>query len=91
MPASVSRPPFDDRSNSRSPSSSSSRRIAWLFFVVIVAKVIWEQTSWYNDMALADVIGGRVETRSHLLGTLAGMFFLLQIYWRRLLRLAPAD
>ncbi|UXD87088.1 rhombosortase [Thalassolituus hydrocarboniclasticus] len=68
-----------------------SRRIAWLFFVVIVAKVIWEQTSWYNDMALADVIGGRVETRSHLLGTLAGMFFLLQIYWRRLLRLAPAD
>jgi len=67
------------------------RRIAWLFFVVIVAKVIWEQTPWYNDMALADVIGGRVETRSHLLGTLAGVFFLLQLYWRRVVCLNPGD
>jgi rhomboid family GlyGly-CTERM serine protease len=67
------------------------RRIAWLFFVVIVVKVAWEQTPWYDDMALADVIGGRVETRSHLFGTLAGLFFLMQLYWRRILRLAPSD
>ncbi|MCD8522772.1 MAG: rhombosortase [Saccharospirillaceae bacterium] len=65
------------------------RRIAWVFFVVIVAKVGWEQTPWYNDMALVDVIGGRVETRSHLLGMLAGLLFLMQSYGWRTVRLKP--
>lgn len=53
-----------------------SRRMAWVFFVVIVTKTLWEQTAWYDDMALVGYIGGRVETNSHLMGTVAGMLFL---------------
>lgn len=54
-----------------------SRRMAWLFAVAIIAKTIWEQLPWYDDMAMHEYIGGRVETNSHLLGTLSGIVFLL--------------
>lgn len=59
------------------------RGIAWAFFAVIVAKVTWEQTSYYDAMALAETIGGRVEVNSHLLGCVAGILFLIGL---RLLR-----
>jgi rhomboid family GlyGly-CTERM serine protease len=57
-----------------------SRRMAVCFLLVIVAKVLWEQSSFYNDMAMADLIGGRVEANAHLLGVLAGLSFLLVYY-----------
>ena len=65
-----------------------SRRIAWLFLLIIAGKVIWEQTPWYDDNALQGVIGGRVETRAHLLGTLSAVLWLIasqvwQYLWRR--------
>ena len=44
---------------------------------VIAAKVMWEQTHWYNDQALSSLIGGRVETRAHLLGFLSALIWLL--------------
>ena len=53
-----------------------SHRMAWLFATVIIAKVIWEQLPWYDDMAMYGYIGGRVETNSHLLGTVSGVLFL---------------
>lgn len=58
-------------------SSHYSRRVALLFAFAIAAKTIWEQTPFYDDMALADYVGGRVETNSHLLGTISGFLFLL--------------
>jgi rhomboid family GlyGly-CTERM serine protease len=57
-----------------------SRRIATCFLLVIVAKVAWEQSSFYDDMSMVGVIGGRVETNAHLLGVIAGLFFLLAYY-----------
>jgi len=53
-------------------SNHYSRRFAWLFGAVIVAKVLWEQTPLYDDMAMFDLIGGRVEARAHLWGAMAG-------------------
>lgn len=53
-----------------------SRKIALIFLLVIVFKVIWEQSGFYDDMALVETIGGRVETRAHLLGLLAGLMYL---------------
>ncbi|CCK76321.1 MAG: rhombosortase [Oleispira antarctica] len=57
-----------------------SRRMAGCFLLVIVSKVIWEQSPFYDDMAMAGVIGGRVETNAHLLGVIAGLLFLLFYY-----------
>lgn len=60
-----------------------SRRMAMCFLLVIVSKVIWEQSSFYDDMAMAGLIGGRVEANAHMLGVLAGLFFLLMYYVQR--------
>lgn len=57
-----------------------SRVIAGCFLLVIVSKVVWEQSSWYDDMAMAGMIGGRVEVNAHLLGVIAGLIFLLVYY-----------
>lgn len=61
-----------------------SRYTANGFALLIVVKVIWEQSAWYNDMAMSDVIGGRVETKSHLLGAVAGIVFLLYHRWLKM-------
>lgn len=50
---------------------------AWLLLIAIAGKVLWEQTPLYNDQALMDVIGGRVETRAHLFGVIAGGIWLV--------------
>jgi rhomboid family GlyGly-CTERM serine protease len=69
-----------------------SRRIAWCFFAVILAKVFWEQSSFYDDMALVGAIGGRVEANAHLLGVIAGLLFLAAYYLRqKLLSLKESD
>ncbi|MFT4907221.1 MAG: rhomboid family GlyGly-CTERM serine protease [Oleispira sp.] len=60
-----------------------SRRMAMCFLLVIVSKVIWEQSSFYDDMAMAGLIGGRVEANAHMLGVLAGLFFLIMYYVQR--------
>jgi rhomboid family GlyGly-CTERM serine protease len=60
-----------------------SRRIAASFLVLIVTKVLWEQSSFYDDMAMVGMIGGRVEANAHLLGTIAGLLFLLVYYLMR--------
>lgn len=60
-----------------------SQRIALLFLVIILIKVGWEQSPFYDDMALHSTIGGRVEANAHLLGVLAGVLFLVGYYgWR---------
>lgn len=63
-----------------------SRKIALCFLLVIVGKVIWEQSGLYDDMALVETIGGRVETRAHLFGLLAGLVYLGGwLLWQRFL------
>ena len=63
-----------------------SRKIALCFLLVIVGKVIWEQSGLYDDMALAETIGGRVETRAHLFGLLAGLMYLgWWLLWQKFL------
>jgi rhomboid family GlyGly-CTERM serine protease len=57
-----------------------SRRIAICFLLVIISKVAWEQSSFYDDMSMVGLIGGRVEANAHLLGVIAGLFFLLVYY-----------
>ncbi len=57
-----------------------SRRIAFSFLIIIITKVIWEQSPLYDDMALIGAIGGRVEANAHLLGVIAGMVFLIIYY-----------
>lgn len=57
-----------------------SRRMALSFLAVVVVKVIWEQSAFYDDMAMAGVIGGRVETNAHLFGLIAGVLFLTLYY-----------
>ena len=54
-----------------------SRRVASVFLAVIVFKMAWEQSPLYDDMALFDLVGGRVEANAHLLGGGAGLIFLL--------------
>ncbi len=54
-----------------------SRKVAFSFLIIIVVKVVWEQSPWYDDMALLGTIGGRVEANAHLLGVVAGAIFLL--------------
>lgn len=65
-----------------------SRTIAYCFLAVIVIKVGWEQSPFYNDMALAETIGGRVEARAHLFGVVAGVCYLLALV---ILRRLPAS
>jgi rhomboid family GlyGly-CTERM serine protease len=63
-----------------------SRKVALVFLSAIILKVIWEQSGFYDDMALASTIGGRVETRAHLLGVLSGLIFMvLHSLWRHFL------
>ena len=59
------------------PSPYYSRFIRILVVVVILGKVMWEQTSFYNDMGNAELIGGRTEARSHMLGAIAGLIWVL--------------
>jgi rhomboid family GlyGly-CTERM serine protease len=61
-------------------STAYSRRIAVCFLLVIVSKVAWEQSSFYDDMSMVGLIGGRVEANAHLLGVIAGLLFLLAYY-----------
>jgi rhomboid family GlyGly-CTERM serine protease len=68
-----------------------SRRIAGCFLVVIVAKVIWEQSTFYDDMAMVGIIGGRVETNAHLLGTIAGLVFLMAYYLKQYVDLGKVN
>lgn len=52
----------------------------WGVMLMILGKVGWEQSSAYDDMALAEWLGGRVESRAHLAGLLTGMIWALA--WR---------
>tara|TARA_B100001245_G_scaffold124329_1_gene91674 strand:+ start:43213 stop:43803 length:591 start_codon:yes stop_codon:yes gene_type:complete len=52
-----------------------SRLVRFGTLAVISAKIVWEQSPFYDDMANADFLGGRVETRAHLYGALAGVLW----------------
>lgn len=62
-----------------------SNKVAWLFAALISAKILWEQSPWYDDMAAFALIGGRVEVNAHLLGYLAGVTFLSLLFIMRYL------
>jgi rhomboid family GlyGly-CTERM serine protease len=57
------------------PSPFYSVKVRWVVGLVIVSKVLWEQTGYYDDMANVEMVGGRTEARSHLYGAMAGLIW----------------
>ena len=55
----------------------------WLMIALISAKLIWEQTPWYSDQSIADVIGGFVVVDAHFIGGMAGLLIILWIEYRK--------
>ena len=58
------------------PSPYYSLKVRLIVILVIVVKVIWEQTGFYDDMANAEMVGGRTEARSHMFGAIAGLIWI---------------
>jgi len=58
------------------PSPYYSLKVRITVVLVIVVKVLWEQSGFYDDMANAEMVGGRTEARSHLLGVIAGLIWI---------------
>ncbi|MBQ0781402.1 MAG: rhombosortase [Thalassolituus oleivorans] len=54
-----------------------SRRVVWVTVAIVIGKVLWEQSPMYDDLAMASWLGGRVETRAHLFGVLAGILWIV--------------
>lgn len=63
----------------RSPYYSST--IRRLVLVLIVIKMLWEFSSWYDPWAQASQLGGRVEARAHLIGVVVGFMWRLVEYF----------
>lgn len=53
----------------------SWRRLAML--VLILGKVIWEQTPWYSDEQVYSMIGGHVVVDAHFWGAMAAVFVII--------------
>ena len=53
----------------------SWRRLAML--VLILGKVIWEQTPWYSDEQIHSMIGGHVVVDAHFWGAMAAVFVII--------------
>ena len=58
------------------PSPYYSLKVRLIVVLVIVVKVIWEQTGFYDDMANSEMVGGRTEARSHMFGAIAGLIWI---------------
>ena len=58
------------------PSPYYSVKVRLIVVLVIVVKVIWEQTGFYDDMANTEMVGGRTEARSHMFGAIAGLIWI---------------
>ncbi|EAT11812.1 rhombosortase [Bermanella marisrubri] len=56
----------------------------FVFIGIIVTKVIWEQTPWYSDDRLGQVIGGYVVVDAHLWGVISGLVALFFIELKNL-------
>lgn len=54
----------------------------YLMLIIIAGKLIWEQTTWYDDGQLMDVIGGHVVVNAHLFGGLTAYAVLAAIWIR---------
>lgn len=44
-----------------------------LFVTLVVGKLIWEQSPWYNDGDIYALIGGHVLTQAHFIGGLSAL------------------
>lgn len=64
-------------------SKQYSLRMATVIGGVILAKTIWEQSPFYDDMAAFDLIGARVAVDSHLFGCIAGLLCLFWMFYRQ--------
>lgn len=61
-----------------------SRLVRVVTLLVIAGKIVWEQSPFYDDMASAEFLGGRVETRAHLYGAIAGVIWIAARWaWKR--------
>ena len=74
------------------PSPYYSLKVRLIVVLVIVVKVIWEQTGFYDDMANAEMVGGRTEARSHMFGAIAGLIWIaLSQSWKHYERRKSLD
>ncbi len=48
-----------------------------LIILVISCKLLWEQTPWYSDASVSEMIGGYVVVDAHFLGGVAGLMVIL--------------
>ncbi len=55
----------------------------YLIVLAISSKLIWEQTPWYSDDSVAQVIGGYVVVDAHFLGGLAGLLVLIWVHIKK--------
>ncbi len=53
------------------------RRI--LIIILISAKLIWEQSLWYEDTGVGEMIGGYVVVDAHFIGGLAGLLVIILV------------
>ena len=50
-----------------------------LIVVLISAKLIWEQSPWYEDTGVGEMIGGYVVVDAHFLGGLTGLVLMVAV------------
>ncbi len=50
-----------------------------LMILAILAKLVWEQTTWYSDKGVSAMIGGNVAVDAHFIGGLCGLLIILSV------------
>ena len=50
-----------------------------LIMLLISGKLLWEQTPWYSDASVAEMIGGYVVVNAHFVGGVAGLLVVFYV------------
>lgn len=57
----------------------------WVFVALVVGKLLWEQSPWYDDADIYALIGGHVMTTAHFIGGFSALFvWCIWLVYRRL-------
>jgi rhomboid family GlyGly-CTERM serine protease len=51
----------------------------WLIITLISGKLLWEQSPWYEDTGVGEMIGGYVVVDAHFIGGLVGLLMVVAI------------
>ena len=58
-----------------------------LIILLISVKLLWEQSPWYADTGVGDMIGGYVVVDAHFLGGLAGLLIIFVVFTKNKIKL----